>query len=239
MSNNERDVPTVDAGRGCEVVVDNLTKRIHGADVLNGISLVARPGQTIGLSGANGSGKTMLMRAILGLIRPTSGAIRIDGKELWHDLSFPPSVGLLLEGPAFLAGRSGLNNLELLASVRQLVDRDACRQALCDVGLNPDDARPYRKYSLGMKQRLGIAAAVFERPSLLVLDEPTNALDASGVDMLKGIVRRKQRRGATIVLACHSADILRELSEEIFFMAEGHLDGHEVLRAKGGEVDAA
>lgn len=170
-----------DARVGCTVEVRGLSKRLKGVNVLDDVSLRVDAGDTIGLSGQNGSGKTMLMHAIAGLIRPNAGSVLIDGKELWKDISFPPSMGLLLEGPAFLADRSGRDNLRLLASIRGLASEDDCLAALRDVGLDPGDRRPYRKYSLGMKQRLGIAGALFERPSLMLLDEPTNALDADGV----------------------------------------------------------
>lgn len=214
------------------VQVVNLNKVIRGTQVLTNVSVEVPKGATVGLSGPNGSGKTMLMRVILGLVHPTSGVVRIDGKRLGKDMSFPPSVGFLLEGPAFLSARSGLQNLEILRSVKDVATSDDCVQAIRDVGLDPNDRRPYRKYSLGMKQRLGIAAAVFERPDLLVLDEPTNALDSSGVLMLKSLVRREQQRGATIVLACHDATILRELSDEVYFLAEGHVDGYERIQKK-------
>lgn len=229
MSDRHQRPAHAGATRGSDVQVMGLTKLIHGREVLSDVSVTVSAGMTVGLSGANGSGKTMLMRAILGLIRPSSGKVCIDGQVMWRDISFPPSVGVLLEGPAFLSSRSGLENLTLLASVRNIATHDECVLALTDVGLDPQDRRSYRKYSLGMKQRLGIAAAVLEHPDLIVLDEPTNALDASGIEMVKGVVRREQRRGATIILACHSADILRDLSHEIYHMAEGHVDGHEVL----------
>lgn len=225
-------------GRGVHVVVSHLTKRIRGVEVLSDISLEVPPGSTVGLSGANGSGKTMLMRAVLGLIRPNSGEVRVDGKVVGKDISFPPSVGVLLEGPAFLASRSGLENLRLLASVRDVATEEDCLAVLRDVGLDPRDRRPFRKYSLGMKQRLGIAGALLERPSLIILDEPTNALDASGVEMVTRLVRREQGRGATILLACHAPAILHELSDEIYAMAEGHVDGHESF-VRGEEHDGA
>lgn len=142
----------------------------------------------------------------------------------------PPSVGVLLEGPAFLAHQTGVENLVMLASVQGKIDRDACEEAIRDVGLNPLDRRPYRKYSLGMKQRLGIAAAIMEHPRLIVLDEPTNALDASGIETIKDIVRREHQRGATVIIACHDASTLRELADEIYYLAEGHIDGHETIR---------
>lgn len=211
------------------VEIKGLNKSIHGVTILKDISMSFPSGCVTGLSGVNGSGKTMLMRAVAGLIRPNTGSIDIDGKRLWRDISFPPSVGVLIENPAFLNDRSGLENLRILASIKDLVAEHELRQVLEDVGLDPDDKRKFRKYSLGMKQRLGIAAAIMERPELLLLDEPTNALDSDGVAMFKRIIKRERSRGATCVISCHDASILRELSDRIYYLAEGHIDGYEEL----------
>lgn len=211
------------------VVVQDLSKDIKGRTVLDHVSIEAPSGCVTGLAGVNGSGKTMLMRAIAGLIRPSSGSITIDGQRLWQDMEFPPSVGLLIENPAFLGGRTGYENLRLLASIRSRASDERIRKVIEYVGLDPNDRRRFSKYSLGMKQRLGLAAAIMERPSLLMLDEPTNALDSAGVEMLKSLVRGSRKGGATIILACHDAHILRELSDQIFYLAEGHLDGYEKL----------
>lgn len=148
---------------------------------------------------------------------------------LWRDCEFPPSLGLLIENPAFLGGRSGMENLQLLAMIRGVADERRIREVLSYVGLDPDDRRRYSKYSLGMKQRLGLAAAIMERPRVLLLDEPTNALDSSGVEMLGKLVHDACEGGTTVVLACHDKDLLRSLSDQIYYLAEGHLDGHEVL----------
>lgn len=219
------------------VVVSNLNKRISGATVLDDITLEVPSGSVVGLAGVNGSGKTMLMRAMAGLIRPTSGQVQIDGKRLWRDIPFPPSIGLLIENPAFLDSRTGLQNLRLLAAIKGVAGGrrrkmegsrgDRLIEVLRSVGLDPADKRKFRKYSLGMKQRLGIAAAIMEQPALLLLDEPANALDSSGVAMLKDMVRSERERGAAIVLACHDAGILGELSDEIYYLAEGRIDAHE------------
>lgn len=211
------------------VEIKGLNKSIRGIDILKDITMSFPSGYVTGLSGVNGSGKTMLMRAVAGLIRLNSGTIDIDGKRLWRDISFPPSVGVLIENPAFLNERTGLENLRILASIKDLLQEDDLRHVIKEVGLDPDDKRKFRKYSLGMKQRLGIAAAIMERPELLLLDEPTNALDSDGVAMFKRIIARERERGASCVISCHDASILRELSDQIYYLAEGHIDGYEKL----------
>lgn len=216
------------------VTIEGLSKRIRGVDVLKDVALSVEPGRVAGLAGPNGSGKTMLMRCVAGLIAPTSGTVEIDGKVLGRDIAFPPSIGLLIESPAFLAGRSGFLNLQLLASIRGTTEDSQVRHVIGLVGLDPDDKRPVRKYSLGMKQRLGIAAAVMETPDIVVLDEPTNALDASGVQMVKQVVAAQKARGATVIVSCHDAQTLRIMADEIFYFAEGHMDGYEDLTG-GGE----
>ena len=225
------------------IQVRNLTKTIHGVTVLDHVSLTARPGRVTGLAGPNGCGKTMLMRAMVGLIRPTSGSVAVCGVDPWAvgvgkaggRGTGGPVVGLLLEAPAFLDGYTGLRNLELLASIRGVATMPQIREAIAAMGLDPDDARKYRKYSLGMKQRLGIAGAIMEAPEVLILDEPVNALDSSGVELAVRQIELARDRGATVVLACHDASILRSLSDEIWYLAEGHLDGHEDLRGHGEE----
>ena len=209
--------------------VNHVTKTFKGADAVNDVTLTFEPGKVAGLAGPNGSGKTMLMRMIAGLVRPSSGTIDMDGKVVGKDIPFPPSLGLLLEGPTFLGGYSGVENLRILASIKGLLDRNAICDWIEKVGLDSTDKRHYRRYSLGMKQRLGIAAALMETPDVVMLDEPTNALDVSGVGMVRREVNAARDRGATVILACHDASVLRDLSDEIWYLAEGHVDGHEVL----------
>lgn len=215
------------------VEVKGLRKEIKGRVIYDGIDIHAPSSCVTGLAGVNGSGKTMLMRSIAGLIKPDKGSIAVDGQTLGPDIEFPPSIGVLIENPAFLNGRSGFENLSLLASIRSIADGERIRKVIEFVGLNPTDKRHFSKYSLGMKQRLGLAAAIMERPRLLLLDEPTNALDSEGIAMLKSLVRDSKIGGATVILACHDASILRELSDQIYYLAEGHVDGHECLRDAG------
>lgn len=204
--------------------INNATKYIKKALILDNVTLEFHSGKIYGLQGPNGSGKTMLMRLACGLIRPTSGAVYIDGKKLGKDMDFPGSLGLLIENPAFLPNYTGLKNLELLAAIQKRVGLEEVRQAIRDAGLDPDDKRKFRKYSLGMKQRLGIAAAIMERPELILLDEPTNALDDQGVTQICELIRRERERGALILLACHDAKILEGLADEIYTVYDGKVE---------------
>ena len=207
-----------------KISVINATKTIRQTVILKNVDLVLEGGRVYGLQGPNGGGKTMLMRLISGLIRPTEGQVLIDGKQLGKDMDFPSSMGLLIENPAFLPSYTGFENLRLLAQLRERVDEAQIRQTLADVGLDPNDKRKYRKYSLGMKQRLGIASAIMEQPKLILLDEPTNALDENGVAQIMELIRRERDRGALIIIACHDAEILESISDEIFTVAGGHVE---------------
>lgn len=204
-----------------EILFEQYVKKIKQNIILDHVTLALHSGTVYGLKGKNGSGKTMLMRAACGLIYPTSGSVKIDGKILGKDISFPESVGVLIENPAFLPGETGQQNLMNLAALRRKIGKQEVRQAIMDVGMDPDDKRKYRKYSLGMKQRLGIAAAFMEQPELIILDEPTNALDESGIELLKPLLKRERDRGALILLSCHDTDELYQLSDEILLVENG------------------
>ena len=180
-------------------------------------------GKVYGLKGKNGSGKTMLMRAVCGLILPTGGSIAINGEQLGKQISFPRSVGILIENPSFIPGYTGLKNLSVLAAIQKRVGEDEIRETLEKIGLDPDDKRTYRKYSLGMKQRLGIAAAVMENPDIVILDEPINALDESGAKQVRTILKEQKERGAVCIIACHDFEELNFLSDEIIEIAEGRI----------------
>ena len=168
------------------------------------------------------------MRLISGLIRPTNGTVSIDGKILGKDISFPPSIGTLIENPAFLDGYSGFENLRILASIHNRITPEDIKATISAVGLDPESRKAYRKYSLGMKQRLGIAAAVMEHPELILLDEPTNALDVDGVSMVKEIIQKEKDRGALIILCCHDSEVLNALADEVYHIQEGKLASHRI-----------
>lgn len=205
------------------IKITDVNKTIKKAPILRDINLEFTGGKVYGLRGKNGSGKTMLMRAICGLITPDSGIIDIDGKILGKDISFPESIGVLIENPAFIGNYTGFKNLKVLASIQNRIGDEQIRKALEDIGLDPDDKRTYRKYSLGMKQKLGIAAAVMENPDIIILDEPINALDDSGTEQVRQILMKHKQKGALIIIACHDADELEFMSDEIIEIAEGKI----------------
>ena len=209
-----------------EIVVNEVSKSIYGVPIINSVSMTLVSGNVYGFQGINGSGKTMLMRLICGLIYPTKGEIVIDGKRLGKEITFPQSVGLLLENPAFLDSYTGFENLEMLASIKNIITREEIHEAITSVGLDPLDKRKYKKFSLGMKQRLGIAAAIMEKPDILILDEPTNSLDSSGDSLVKTILAKERERGAIIILACHDLRILQDVSDEIFLLEQGKITEH-------------
>ena len=214
-----------------KIVLENVTKVIRGNTVTDNVSVVFESGEIIGLKGVNGSGKTMLMRLIAGLILPTGGRILIDGEELGKDITFPRSIGILIENPAFLDSYSGFKNLQMLASIKGVVGDDDVRTAIERVRLDPDDKKKYRKYSLGMKQRLGIAAAVMERPDIVILDEPTNALDSDGVEVVKEILREEKKRGALVIISCHDFETLKSLSDRMYLIEAGRLKEYSEAEA--------
>ena len=205
------------------IKITDVNKTIKKAPILRDINLEFTGGKVYGLRGKNGSGKTMLMRAICGLTTPDSGIIDIDGKILGKDISFPESIGVLIENPSFIGNYTGFKNLKVLASIQNRIGDEQIRKALEDIGLDPDDKRTYRKYSLGMKQKLGIAAAVMENPDIIILDEPINALDDVSVEKVHDILEEQKKRGAVIIIACHDKEELDQLSDEIIEISDGRI----------------
>ncbi len=208
-----------------KVELKNVSKRLNDVTVLEDISLTLESGTIYGLKGKNGCGKTMLMRMMAGLIYPTSGTVSIDGEILHKDIATPRSIGILIENPAFLPGYTGQRNLELLAGLTGKADRTQIAKTMSRVGLDPNDKRTYRKYSLGMKQRLGIACALMECPNLILLDEPINAIDEKGVPKIWEALQEEKQRGALIVLACHDTEELTSLADQIITIEEGKICG--------------
>lgn len=203
------------------VELKNVNKSLSKRLILDNISYKFEYGKVYGLCGTNGSGKTMLLRAICGLIVPDSGEIVIDGKVLHKDISFPPSVGIVIENMSLLPGYNAFDNLKLIAQIKKVASDDDIKNAINRVGLKSD--LKVRKFSLGMKQRLNIAQAVFEKPKIILLDEPTNALDDSGVKLVYDIIKEEKERGALIIIATHHEADLREMCDVILKVSEGKL----------------
>ena len=205
----------------------NINKKIGEDWVLQDINVSMEKGRIYGLQGKNGSGKSMLMRVICGLILPTGGQVVIDGEQLGKDISFPKSIGMMIEKPGFLECYSGYQNLKMLASIKNDVGEQEILDVFRRVGLEKDMHKKYRKYSLGMKQKLGIAAAIFEKPEIVILDEPANALDEKSERKLWEIVKEEKERGALVIVSCHSSDILEQVSDELYCMDAGRIIEHK------------
>lgn len=205
------------------IELKNISKTIKDAEVLTDINYLFESGKVYGLQGKNGCGKTMLMRIISGLIRPTKGEVDINGKILWRDLDFPDSIGTLIENPAFIDGYTGFKNLKMLASIKGKINDNDINDAMTRVGLNPDDKRKYRKYSLGMKQKLGIACAFMEYPEIVILDEPINAIDKDGVVLVRKILDDLKKKNKIVIIACHDAEEMKLLADEVINMEEGKI----------------
>ncbi|MGD7061077.1 ATP-binding cassette domain-containing protein [Bacillus altitudinis] len=205
------------------IVLEDVSKKIKGQYVLKQINLHLNRGKIYGLKGKNGSGKTMLLRAISGLIRINSGKITVMDKVLTKENEFPDSIGVLIETPGFIPEYTGLKNLKLLSMIKNIIGDLEMKKSLADVGLDPEDKRKFRQFSLGMKQRLGIAQAIMEKPDVILLDEPSNALDEEGMKQLNKVLLELRNGGATIVIASHDSKMLEEISDEIFEIERGEL----------------
>lgn len=210
-----------------EVQLKNICKTIKGTTILEDVNLLFQSGQIYGLRGRNGCGKTMLMRTICGLMLPTDGEVVIDGKVLHKDIAFPESIGALIENPSFLPQYTGYKNLKMLAELGGNISAAQIESALERVGLERKDRRTYRKYSLGMKQKLGIANAIMGEPDIIILDEPINALDEESVARVKDCLIELRDKGKLIIIACHDKEELEYLSDVIFKLEDGKVIGRE------------
>jgi ABC-2 type transport system ATP-binding protein len=203
------------------IEIINLNKVIGGKDILIDVNLKLERSKIYIFYGRNGSGKTMLCRAICGLIKPTSGEIKINGKTLHKDISFPESVGVIIESPGFWDYYTGFENLKILASIKNVITDDEIKNAIIRVGLDPEDNRIYKQYSMGMKQRLAIAQAIMERPDLLILDEPADSLDESGKELFKNLLMEEKARGTTILVALPDKEDTELIFDYRFKVANG------------------
>ena len=205
-----------------KLTVEKISKIIKGNLILDCVDFQAESGQIQGIVGRNGSGKTMLFRAISGLMKIDSGQIRLNEKVLHKDMDVLPNMGIMLEKVGLYPEYTGIENLRILGRFHHITDAEIA-DAIQRVGLSPEDKRTYQKHSLGMKQRIHIAQAIMEKPDILLLDEPTNALDEDGVHIVRDIIRQEKERGAIILLASHNREDIRFLADRVWHMEQGRL----------------
>ena len=218
--------------------LDHVSKEMDQNWILKDISIQCKRGKIYGFKGKNGSGKTMLMRIICGLVKPTKGHVTVGGITLGRKHNFPESVGALIETPGFIGNYSGYQNLKVLAEIQGKIGKKEIEDVMAEVGLNPKEKKKTKKYSLGMKQKLGIAAAIMENPNLIILDEPTNALDDEGIKNLHNILKKHKEAGALILISSHDKEELEYLSDVMIFMENGmikDITNIEIVKRKENE----
>lgn len=203
------------------IEIENVTKKFGTDIVLSGINVSMEQGNVYGFSGNNGSGKTVLMKCICGFLPVTKGTIRVGGRVIGTEIDFPENLGVIIETPGFLPNLSGMRNLQVLADLNRKIGTNEVRSAMERVGLSPDLKKPVANYSLGMRQRLGIAQAIMEDPEFLILDEPFNGLDKHGVADIRTLLLNLKKRGKTIILASHNSEDIRILCDKVYEMDGG------------------
>lgn len=203
------------------ISVENVTKAFSNQEVLKNVCVKFEMGKIYGIVGRNGSGKTVLLKCICGLLYPTTGTVTVDGKVVGKEVDYPGNIGFIIESPGFLPRYSGLKNLKYLASIRGKVKEDKIRNYMELVGLNPNDKKHVGNYSLGMRQRLGIAQALMENPDILILDEPMNALDNHGVEEMRAVLLKMKEQGKLIIIASHVRDDIDILCDEVYGIDAG------------------
>ena len=204
-----------------EIIIENLSKTIKNNKILDNVNLTFESGHVYGLVGRNGSGKTMLLRAICDLIFPDSGKVIIDGKQLHKDISFPESCGIIIENTDLLPNFSAFDNLKMLSEIKNTANDNMIKSAIKSVGLDPDSKKKVKTFSLGMKQRLSIAQTLFEDPDILLLDEPTNALDEDGVNDVRRILLEQKKKNKLIIIASHNKEDISLLSDTVISVSNG------------------
>ncbi|MFC4710350.1 ABC transporter ATP-binding protein [Enterococcus eurekensis] len=216
-----------------KIIIDDVSKNIKKLPIITNVSLHLESGKIYGLRGKNGAGKTMLLRLICGLVLPTSGKITIDNLELGKDLSFPDSLGILIENPGLITNYSGIKNLMTLASIKDEIDQHTIIDLMNYFDLDPNDNKKVKNYSLGMKQKIGIISAVMENPKIILLDEPLNGLDEESTQKVLDLLTNRKEKGALIIVASHDKEELDFLADEIIEMKTG-----KVLRQYGVDKNA-
>ncbi len=205
------------------IEMKGVTLTIKNKIILDNISLNIKEGTIHALVGQNGSGKTMLMKSICGFVHPQKGSIIVQNKKIGSDIDFPQNIGLIIETPGFIPYFSGYKNLEYLASIKSKISKKEITDALDAVGLSDAANKHVGKYSLGMRQRLGIAQAIMENPDILVLDEPMNGLDSKGVELVRELLLKLKQEGKTILITSHNAQDIEILCDNITYMENGKI----------------
>ena len=203
------------------IEIENLTKKFGDVTALENVNLSIGRGKIYGIVGRNGSGKTVLFKLITGYLKPTAGRVIVSGKEIGKDTDFAENIGIIIENPGFLKGYTGFKNLAYLAGIRNVIGKEEIRESMVKVGLDPDSRKKVGKYSLGMKQRLGIAQAIMENPEILILDEPMNALDHNGIEDMRKVLLKMKEKGKLIIIASHVRDDIDILCDEVYGMDAG------------------
>lgn len=206
------------------ISIENLNKQFKNQLVLNNINVKFSNGHIYGIIGRNGSGKTVLLKCICGFLKPTTGVISVNHKIVGKDIDFPENLGFIIETPGFLLNYSGYKNLKYLASIREKIDSNEIKESMSLVGLDSADKKHVGKYSMGMRQRLGIAQAIMEKPDILVLDEPMNALDKNGVEEMRRLFLKMKSEGKLILLTSHNREDIEILCDEVYEVEEGILN---------------
>ena len=206
------------------IEVQNVVKRFRDQVVLKNVSISFEKGQIHGIVGRNGSGKTVLFKCICGLMHPEEGVILVNGKRVGRDVDMPEDIGAIIEAPGFLPNYSGYRNLRFLANIRRKIGKEEILNVLKTVGLDPESRKHVGKYSLGMRQRLGIAQAIMEDPEILILDEPMNGLDNAGVQDIRALLLELKAQGKTILLASHNHEDIAALCDTVHEMDGGVLE---------------
>ncbi len=211
-----------------ELLVKNVSRKMDKKIILEDVNLSMESGKIYVFVGRNGSGKTTLFRLISGLINLSNGEIIWDGKILGKDIKIIPKLGLVLENAGLYPELSAYENLKMLADINKVIGKEEIIEVITRVGLDPNDKKPFKKFSLGMKQRLMIAQAIMEKPDIILLDEPTNALDFEGVEDVRKLLLEEKERGALILLATHNTEDIKVLADEIYTVKDGRIQKEEI-----------
>lgn len=206
------------------IIIENVCKSFRDEQVLKNITYTLKAGKIYGLIGNNGSGKTVLLKCICGFLIPDSGKILVRGKQIGRDVDFPENIGAIIESPGFLPNMTGMKNLRILAALNGKINNGDIKNAICKAGLDPNLKKNVGKYSLGMRQRLGIAQAIMENPDILILDEPFNGLDKKGIEEIRRLIQELKEEGKTILLVSHNQKDIDILCDEVCEIDNGRLE---------------